>query len=333
MADYIAWTAGVLVLLLLIGFGLLLLFGPRFDIGVPPTEAQTAATTAYSKNLSIATAAPLDYYETTLGKTCTYYEDSNYIWPRSGTVISAPACLAENHYVTSTITRKCIDEGCTKQDGSPMAIGDTEDRVIDGCATAVAPCQRVALIAIYVTADGSASWWSMVTSAKSINGDQLGFGQPQTPEYDWYALTSGGNRIFYNVDEIDPNQRFVTRLVVDGKDNLNVGGTVYTWVYPQGDQGPAVVKSATIDRFMKFTFANSLDASLTSYPLVTDQLVIVSEEGFRNFVLDFGSNFGTSGSKIMKTSYLSAESDNTPSSGLDRTIDTTLNTPPPVSST
>lgn len=333
MANYVTWFTGFLVLALLIGFGFLLVFGPRFDAGIPVSDQQQAvAAAAIAANLAQTASDSVSYFEITESPTCTYYEDGALIWDKPGVKVGTPPCVSETQLVTSTITRKCIDDGCTFINGTPMAIGMSETRIVYGCKNAVAPCQKVALLATYVLEDGSSIWWSMV----SLPGDSLPFGGnfvQKGPQYNWYAISTDQGWVFYNAADTTtdafPNARYVTRTVNGAIDTITVGDAPYYWTYPYGnDSGPAIIKASTADRYMAFSYITDFTARLTSFPLETDQLVIVSEEGFRNFSLDFAANFSAGGSRVMKPTYLTADSSS--AEDLDQTSRTDV---PPGTST
>lgn len=334
MVNYVTWITGFLVLALLIGFSLLLVFGPGIDASIPVSEQQQAvAAEAVAATLTQTASDSVKSFEITESPTCTYYEDQTLTWNKPGVKIETPPCLSDTQLVMSTITRKCVDEGCTSIDGTPMAIGMSETRIVYGCKNAVAPCQKVALLATYILEDGSSIWWSMVSEPDS----GLAFGGTtvqEGPQYNWYAFSTDQGWIFYNASNFDNqtglNRRYLARAFSGGgaTDIITTSSLPYYWNYPSGnDTGPAIIEASTSGRYMKFDYVSSFNASLTSFPLATDQLVIVSEEGFRNFLVDFAANFGAGGSQIMKPTYLTADSSS--AEDLDRTSRT--NVPPGTS--
>ena len=318
-STYLTWGLGILVLLVVIGFGLLLLFGPRFEIGVTLTETQAKDAAEYQKTLAAATAAPLNYYDKSENSTCVYHDDGAYVWGSGDSVIPAPVCMAENHYVTSTITRKCVEIGCTFQDGTPMEIGESETRVVAGCEDPVAPCQKVSLIAVYETQDGATSWVAL-TTANARDGITLsGSYISQVPSYEWYAVSGKGGWVFYNV-ATDRDARYIVRR--ENPETVEIQDYPYGWYWPAEPTGPANIRSVTIDRYMKFPYMDPITIVLTGYPVKIDQLVVVSEDGFENFVLDFAANFGTGGSQRLMPFYLEAK--NATSGDPNRTVDDLL---------
>ena len=184
-----------------------------------------------------------------------------------------------------------------------MAIGQSETRVVDGCDEPVAPCQRVSLMAVYETEDGATSWVAL-TTANVDDGTPLGGSYiSQVPSYEWYTVSGKGGWVFYNL-ATDRDDRYIVR--VENPEVVEIKNYPYGWYWPAEPSGPANIRSVTIYRYMKFPFREPITIVLTGYPIKSDQLVVVSEEGFENFVLDFASNFGTGGSQRLKPFYLEA---------------------------